>query len=239
MKDICAPKERRYGMTIELLFIEFGFLFTRLFVKTRITPNQITLLWGILLIFSSVLFIFDNLWLHVAGAIGWIVACAMDNTDGQVARYKKMFSKRGLFLDKLNHSLTYPLLFFCIGLGQYMVSGEIYSLIFGFMAGTFMMLSLICEPLYALAMGDSPKEMDRATAPTVFKKRLRSISPLFDRNLFLLILVATILDLVLKFELLWMGSFLEALLPVYAIGFLIGFLTKAGMIYKMLDKPSD
>jgi len=84
---------------------------TRLFLATSITPNQITILsiffglWGVFLIFSSG---FGN---TIAGLICLYLNILLDKVDGEVARFKKIFSLKGVYLDEINH-LTIPGLFF-------------------------------------------------------------------------------------------------------------------------------
>ena len=53
MKEICSPKSREAlaPAVSRFVYLKIGFLFTRLLVKTRVTPNQITWFWGLLMMF--------------------------------------------------------------------------------------------------------------------------------------------------------------------------------------------
>lgn len=251
MRDICLPEEKRATgpAANNLIYRKIGFLFTRLFVRTNITPNQITWIWGALLVFFSTLFIFNDPWIRVIGAIGWIVSFSLDCTDGQVARYKGTTSKRGLFLDLVIHCVTWPMLFFCIGLGEYLATGMVRHAIFGFMAGLSMMLIAAIQELYNSVGPDTDvRRGDNSSMEgKIFKskkryKLLRDISPLTFLNMYLVLLAATILDLLLPiafpsvfpFELFWMTDFLAMFIFVYAIGFPIAFLVRFFSLYNKL-----
>jgi len=253
MKAICIPEEkRRSEAAVVLLFMEIGFLFTRLFVKTRVTPNQITWMWGILLIFSACLFLFHDPWLNVLGAALWIIGYALDDTDGQVARYKKQYSNRGPFLDLINHCITYPALFFCIGMGQYFATGDIHNVAVGFVAGLSMLLAAMLVTLHNSVSVDSVSTVgglqveEKAFANKKRYKLMRTLNPMTFFNVFLILLAVTLLDIFLPeifpalfpFEFLWMINFIQMFLVFYAVGFMVGFLVRAGILYKGLGPVS-
>lgn len=251
MRAICIPESRNEYIPAadKRIFIPLGFLFTRLLVRTRMTPNQITVMWGMMMVFFSLLYILNCPLLNVVAAIGWIISFALDNTDGQIARYKGLRSKRGIFLDTVNHSVTFPLLFFCIGLGQYFTSGEILDVIMGSAAGLFMLLISIMKFVYIDANGEDPSKggWSPEAERRLFKNenvytKIRDISPLTFMNIFFVILAAAILDLIWALfdaapgiELLWMTSFFSIITAFYAAGYLAGFLIRAVALYKKLN----
>jgi phosphatidylglycerophosphate synthase len=243
LRERCIPEgHMSKAAAIErLLYARIGFLFTRLFVRTRVTPTQITWIWGTLMISFSLMFLFDNPWLHLIGAAGWIIAISMDYTDGQVARYKGMCSKRGVFLDLINHCITWPLLFLCIGLGQYFATGEILNALFGSIAGTLMPLIMLTACIYNVAdpganlQGNDNGVVEGKLLGSEERFRLvKSINPLTFVNAYIIILFAALLDLVFRIELFWMTSFLSICVFIYALGFLVGFLVRAGILYRKL-----
>ncbi|MCL2712034.1 MAG: CDP-alcohol phosphatidyltransferase family protein [Methanomassiliicoccaceae archaeon] len=251
MRDVCIPEHRKHDSTPAQRFIyeKVGFLFTRIFVKTRITPNQITWIWLGLMLFFSSFFLFDCLWIHVAGAIGWIAAYSMDSTDGHVARYKRTYSRRGIFLDTINHSISWPILFFCVGTGQYLVSGEILNIIFGMVAGLFILLILIAPYLQFLVDPDIKDISWARIEEKAFKDKrryilIRNINPLSFDNILIMLLVATALDLlaagvalpnlILADELFWITSFLSLFVVLYAVGYVLAFPLRFAVLYRML-----
>lgn len=244
MRDICIPENKRVGdLVVKKQYDKMGFLFTRLFVKTRITPNQITVAWGLMMVFFSLLFLFGDPLLNVVAAAGWLIALSMDFSDGQVARYKNMTSKRGQFLDTVNHCITWPLLFFCTGLGAYFTTGEILHVVFGFLIGTFLPFIMLTPVIYNSSGADvSLKRTDNGSVEgTLFKtkeryKRIRDINPLTILNMHVILLIATILDLIFSIEFLWMTSFLTLLLPFYGIGYPAGALARAVILCRRLKE---
>lgn len=62
MRRICQPeKSMKEAIAIDrVVYRRIGFLFTRIFVKTPITPNQITWIWGAMMMVFSALFLFHD-----------------------------------------------------------------------------------------------------------------------------------------------------------------------------------
>lgn len=84
---------------------------TALFIKTRITPNQVSLL-SIAVGIVGFFFLLSELpALFILGVALFYFNILLDKVDGEVARYKKIFSLRGAYLDEINH-LSIPALFF-------------------------------------------------------------------------------------------------------------------------------
>ena len=79
-------------------------------LKTKILPNHITVL-VILVGLLGVVFVFlDGFWFKIIGLILLYLNLVLDEVDGEIARYKKIFSLKGIYLDAINH-LTIPALF--------------------------------------------------------------------------------------------------------------------------------
>ncbi|MCL2786415.1 MAG: CDP-alcohol phosphatidyltransferase family protein [Methanomassiliicoccaceae archaeon] len=250
MRSSCISEYHDWPALDRWFYVNIGFLFTRLFVRTRITPNQITALWGMMMIVSSLLFLFESKWLHVLGAVGWILAYSLDSTDGQVARYKKIFSKRGVFLDDVNHSISWFLLPFCIGFGQYLSSGEILNAVFGTIAGMSMLLLGMVTYLYILTGPNPDKNASAEITESALKKKrrhalIRSISPFTFVNLFIVILIAASLDLMVFLTgmqnliftdgLFWMTSFLSMLIFACATVYLTGLIARIVKLYRKFE----
>ena len=105
------------------VFENIGYLMLRIFVKTRVTPNQITWAWGLMMTVNSLLLILNEPVTNIIAAVGWIVAYSMDYMDGAYARLTGIKSRRGAFLDIMNHTVNYPLLFICMGIGVWRTGG--------------------------------------------------------------------------------------------------------------------
>ncbi|KAA6225437.1 MULTISPECIES: CDP-alcohol phosphatidyltransferase family protein [unclassified Campylobacter] len=92
--------------------------------KTKITPNQITILAGIFVLIS---FVFISLKMAFVAGIFFLLYDFLDHIDGMLARYKNMSSKFGKFLDEFVDNIAFNgvfiLIFFCF-------ETNLYALIF-------------------------------------------------------------------------------------------------------------
>ena len=97
-------------------------------IHTHIAPNKVTAFWGVLMLVSSLGFLLGDYRADILCGIGWVFAYALDCADGPWARYSGLKSRRGDYIDGVNHRATYPLVMFCIG---YRVFSDLsYSSIF-------------------------------------------------------------------------------------------------------------
>jgi len=108
--------------------------FTWVFVRTPLTANHVTIIQEIFGIIGAVLFACGR---FVLGAVFLQLGFIMDNSDGEVARWKNQQSESGKFLDLIGHMIVIPFYFFGLGLGLYLQQGYIITLIMGFFAGLF------------------------------------------------------------------------------------------------------
>jgi len=108
--------------------------FTWIFVRTPLSANHVTIIQEIFGITGAVLFAYGR---FVLGSLFLQIGFIMDNSDGEVARWKHQQSKSGKFLDLIGHMIVIPFYFFGLGLGLYLQQGNIIMLIMGFLAGLF------------------------------------------------------------------------------------------------------
>lgn len=81
---------------------------TRLLIATKIQADQVTVAMFIVGIMGAISILFGWVWLGFFLVYFNII---LDAVDGEVARYRKTFSLRGVYLDLVNHHVT-PGLFF-------------------------------------------------------------------------------------------------------------------------------
>ncbi|MBI2025345.1 CDP-alcohol phosphatidyltransferase family protein [Candidatus Kaiserbacteria bacterium] len=93
---------------------------TRLFLLTSITANQISAVMIIVGIISGVVIAFGYIWLGLALIYLNLV---LDAVDGELARYKKTFSMRGVYLDLVNHLVVFEAFF----LGLTLAVSEVWT----------------------------------------------------------------------------------------------------------------
>lgn len=81
---------------------------TRLLLHTNIRPNQVTTAMVLSGIAGAVAIFFGHIW---SGFALTYLNIVLDAVDGELARYKKVFSLRGVYMDRINH-LVVPGFFF-------------------------------------------------------------------------------------------------------------------------------
>ena len=156
LKECYNTKDIQY-FTNKYVYSNLGNLLARPFIKLNITPNQLTALWGFFMIVFSLLFLLGNYYVNIIAGVGWVICYSLDYTDGVVARYKKIESRKGPFIDMVNHRVSYMTLMFCLGLSAWKYgrieffgldfNPELY-IIFGFMAGLSMILIMDFGMIY-------------------------------------------------------------------------------------------
>lgn len=151
----------------------------RLFAKTSITPNQIT-------IFSAVLAFMGTYWFatqqYSAALFMAVLAGILDGVDGKLARIKLLSSPFG---DRLDHTLDVSFEFswyIAIGWGLYQSSGEWSLFGYGLLIVVIMLLARSLSGLYLLQTGHQIHDH------TAFDRAVRLFAG--RRNIYVLLLVA-------------------------------------------------
>lgn len=107
---------------------------TRLFLRTPLTPNQITGLSFLLGLGSAFMFYLGNYTAGVGGGALLLLSAWVDCTDGEIARLKFQETQFGSGLDIISDNLVHFAAFYGIGMGLYFSTGEGIYKIFGFLA---------------------------------------------------------------------------------------------------------
>lgn len=90
---------------------------TRLLLATPIKPNQVTA-FGFLIGLAGCAFVLQWTWYVKLIGIGLLyVNVLLDKVDGELARYKKIYSLKGIYLDSVNHLIIPPLFLLAITFG--------------------------------------------------------------------------------------------------------------------------
>ena len=98
--------------------------FTRLFLQTPLTPNQITGFSFLLGLGAAFLFYLGNYSAGVCGGALLLVSAWVDCTDGEVARLKFQETPFGSGLDIISDNLVHFAVFYAVRMGLYLSSGE-------------------------------------------------------------------------------------------------------------------
>tara|TARA_Y100000310_G_scaffold345402_1_gene464517 strand:+ start:25446 stop:26168 length:723 start_codon:yes stop_codon:yes gene_type:complete len=127
---------------------------TRHLLKTNISPNQITIMWILFQTAGALLMVFGIYKYSVIGLILYTIATLLDHVDGQIARIKKQYSYKGVFLEELGLYFGSPMFFLCFSIGIFRASGEPLYFIMG-------LVSSFCF-LYAKLAKVNPAEYGEA-----------------------------------------------------------------------------
>lgn len=85
---------------------------TRLFLMTNISANQVTILMVFVGVLAAIPLFFGYIW---TGLFLSYLCIVLDASDGEVARYRRTHSLRGIYLDLVNHLMTQALFFLALG----------------------------------------------------------------------------------------------------------------------------
>lgn len=126
---------------------------TYLLLKTKLRPNDITILMIFSGIIGAILFAIDNLLIKILGIIFIYLWFTFDLSDGEVARIKKQFSKFGKEIDYCAHIINHPLfnISFAINLVK-MTGNSVYYLIFMILISCNLVYRFIINMNYLYAL---------------------------------------------------------------------------------------
>lgn len=152
---------------------------TKILIHTPLKPDHITMLmlaWGFIVGF---LFSFGTYWHMLAGAIVFEFLLVLDCLDGELARYKKISSLRGVFLDLIAHFTNTACPFMGLTIGFYKQYPSIYILIIGLSASVF---SILCLSVQAAKHHVIFKELVDYTKKIAQKKSKRASEKLIKES---------------------------------------------------------
>ena len=92
-------------------------ILVRPLVRTKITPNHLTIMTLALAILGSIMMACGGTAWTNWGATLFVVARFLDHADGELARQKGLESRLGYYLDYISGALSYGALFICLGIG--------------------------------------------------------------------------------------------------------------------------
>lgn len=124
-----AHTERR-----DIMYRFIGYLAyfpAKVLVHIPITPNQVTLIWIIGQITSSLLLLSATKTAMLLGLVLFQAFFVIDCTDGVLARYKRQFSLNGIYLDRVGHYLADPFLLLCYTWAVFRIYDEALYLLAG------------------------------------------------------------------------------------------------------------
>lgn len=142
-KQICQGEKlkdmKRRGDWWHAPFTFVSKYITWILVKTAITANFITI-FGFSIGLLGLLFIgFGNDFFIIFGFILLFVYYLSDEIDGEIARYKKQISLKGIYFDEVGHLIFLGCFFSSFGYNIYRNNSEFLYIILGFFSSFFIL----------------------------------------------------------------------------------------------------
>ena len=106
----------------------------RLFLKTSLTPNEITFLSLLIGLGSAWCFYQGTFFSGITGALLLLLSAWVDCTDGEIARLKFMETPWGARFDICCDNLVHFFVFFSIGMGLFFATGNLLYILYGGLA---------------------------------------------------------------------------------------------------------
>ncbi|MCK4554389.1 CDP-alcohol phosphatidyltransferase family protein [Candidatus Parcubacteria bacterium] len=125
LREICQAchttlEWKKEDNKIGIFSLNFSIYFTRLFLYTKITPNQITTL-SVLVFFAGIsLLLFNDYIINIIGSLVIFFSIVLDGCDGEVARFRKFIGNPikgnvgGLYTEPVSHDVQYGFAFLII-----------------------------------------------------------------------------------------------------------------------------
>jgi phosphatidylglycerophosphate synthase len=106
---------------------------TWVFIKLKLTANNVTVLSGILCIIGAFLLASGSIWWVILGTTCFIIFPVLDCSDGQVGRYNKKTSIYGHFLDGYMHYVFDAAFFTGLTIGAFSLHFNRFMVVCGFL----------------------------------------------------------------------------------------------------------
>ena len=124
---------------------------TRVLLPLPVTPSQVTIVWIIVGLVGAAAFLIGGRVAALIGAVLLVSTYVLDNCDGEVARAKRLVSRRGRRLDDLGGRLVHAAFSVAIGANTAHVSGHVVWLWLGAVAAIgatidYLLISIISPP---------------------------------------------------------------------------------------------
>jgi hypothetical protein len=134
---------------------------TWLLVQTPVTADQVTIASIVLGIAGALALAAPGLGWGILGCLLLYVSFLFDQVDGEVARFRKRSSLRGVYLDELRHLVIYAAPVFALGFDASRAVEADWPLGVSFVAGLGLTLARIEERLPALIFGERAAKLRR------------------------------------------------------------------------------
>lgn len=122
---------------------------TRLLLPLGVTPNQVTAVSLLLGLVGCLLLLKFTWYFKLAGLLFLYLNILTDKVDGEIARYRKTYSLRGVYWDEINHLIIPPFFWVALVFGiSKIYSFEVrYIFAAGFVGALSLMINRVVQSL--------------------------------------------------------------------------------------------
>ena len=149
LRHLCQDPIRSKDLfLVSLFYRKISIYFTWVFLLTPISANQVTILS---LIFGLVSAIFFSYGSYLVGSLLFLFALLLDYVDGEIARFRKNSSIKGVYLDIISHYIIDPFMFLGVSIGVFKITFDPIILVFGGVSAICVMLIRIIRDAKIIA----------------------------------------------------------------------------------------
>lgn len=129
-------KDRDVEGIVDLLFYRrCGFWLAQIFARLRWSPTAVTLLGGAVGLLAGRLYFYQSVALNLAGFALHVLANALDNADGQLARLTNRQSRHGRIIDSVVDHIIFANIYIHLALRGWSETGSAFVLLLAGAAG--------------------------------------------------------------------------------------------------------
>jgi hypothetical protein len=154
MRVLCQREKLRRSDDLTRKHRVVSIYATWLLVRTSVTADQVTIASIATGVTAAVLLASPGLLAGLGACLLLYISFLLDQVDGEVARYRKTCSLRGVYLDELRHLVVYAVPVFALGFDVARVQGALWPLAVSFTAAFALALARIEERLPVLILGE-------------------------------------------------------------------------------------
>ena len=115
----------------EAYFSKLSKIILPIFLKSKLTPNQVTIVSGIFGVVGSFLILYGDFYLNIVSGVFIQIFAILDLVDGDIARHKKMQSNRGMWLDIFFDKTNDFIIIICFTIGAFLINSSPIILFMG------------------------------------------------------------------------------------------------------------
>ncbi len=226
LRRICqasAPNPARESK-VGLFSRVFSIYFTKLFLPTKITPNQITAVSVLVYLGGVSLFAFNNYAIGIVGSLIVFFSIVLDGCDGEVARFRKSAGGwGGSYVEPVSHDIQYSFIFLILGTVLVYHDYSPYYLLAGAIASVAKLLYRLLETRFWMKKNFSISNEEVERIKTNYKQKSMFIRMFYWINknffsstgIFLMLFICAIMNRIdlyilffaIGYGLLWLALF--------------------------------